>query len=210
MAKKKIILIVGRTSVGKTSLTKACAQKLGLKIVASYTTRPMRYDDKENSDHIFISNEEADEFLKHSDEIAAYTEIGEYRYFTTKTMLDQSDIYIIDPPGVEELKKRCGDLYDFVTVYIRIDQSVGRRRAVQRGETIKDYQARYQAENDRFSDFEKAMAWEYHIMNTGTLEDGIGKLERIIRRELNIYDEEIKIMIEGRSYFLEKAVKACK
>lgn len=64
LEKKKMFLVVGRTASGKTTLVKEACKRLGIKMVTFYTTRPMRGDDdKEFPDHIFITNEEADELL---------------------------------------------------------------------------------------------------------------------------------------------------
>lgn len=59
--KKTIIAITGRTAAGKSVVAKKMAERLGLKVLQSYTTRQPRPDelaDMEHSDHIFISNEE--------------------------------------------------------------------------------------------------------------------------------------------------------
>lgn len=188
MAKKKIICVVGRTATGKTSLARAVCNKLGIKIVKSYTTRPIRPKEIENherSDHYFITDEDVDTYR---DDIAAYTEINGYKYFTTKQVLNESDVYVIDPLGIKELKRRCGDEYQIITVYIRVDHSTGKRRAMQRGESIDDYYERYKSENEQFSNFEKEMSWDYHILNIGTFEDAANTMEKIIRKELNMYD----------------------
>ena len=188
MAKKKIICVVGRTATGKTSLARAVCNKLGIKLVKSYTTRPMRPKEIENherSDHYFITDEDVDTY---KDDIAAYTEINGYKYFTTKQVLNESDVYVIDPLGIEELKRRCRDEYQIITVYIRVDHSTGKRRAMQRGESIDDYYERYKSENEQFSNFEKEMSWDYHILNIGTFEDAANTMERMIRKELNMYD----------------------
>ena len=55
MKKKQIFLIVGRSGVGKSSIVKAVCDITGMSCVKSYTTRPRREDEKEHTDHIFIS-----------------------------------------------------------------------------------------------------------------------------------------------------------
>lgn len=79
---KKIFCIIGRTSSGKTSLAKEVAKQLNLKVVKSYTTRPLRPGETESeSDHYFISEKD---YPKYKNDIVAYTEINGYRYFTTE------------------------------------------------------------------------------------------------------------------------------
>ena len=72
MKKKQIFLIVGRSGVGKSSIVKAVCDITGMTCVKSYTTRPKREDEKDHTDHIFISEEEVE---KYRDVMAAWTEI---------------------------------------------------------------------------------------------------------------------------------------
>lgn len=188
MSKKKIFLIVGRTSSGKSSITRAVCQALGLKQVKSYTTRPMRESEKKNpdaSEHYFITEEEVKQY---ENDIAAYTEINGYKYFTTKEILNQSDCYVIDPNGIEDLKKRCSDDYDFITIYLRRPKSGIKRSYLQRGDSFKSFSARYDAENEQFTQYELKGDWDYHILNNGTFDEGVEKMKRIITKVLNKVD----------------------
>ena len=61
--RKTIITVAGRTAAGKSSIAKKLSDKLGLKLLQSYTTRAPRPDesaDLEHSDHIVISDDEVD------------------------------------------------------------------------------------------------------------------------------------------------------
>lgn len=182
MSKKKIFLIVGRTCTGKTVLAKEVAKRVGLKVVKSYTTRPMRENETdENSDHYFINHKDVS---KYTDEMAAYTVIGDDEYFTTKEELNQSDLYVIDPKGVTDLKSRCGDEYNFITIYIRTPKRCLVQRATRRGENF-DYNERYMKENEQFAAFEIQMPWDYHVLNDGKFEIAADTMERMIRKELH-------------------------
>ena len=181
--KKKIILVCGRTGFGKSSIIKRVCKNLGLKQVVSYTTRPMRDNEKTgSSDHYFI---QPDEVKKYADDMAAYTEINGYEYFATKTELRSSDIYTVDPNGIADLKERCGDEFDFVTIYVRTPKALAIERCKSRGNE-KEFMARYDAENQQFTDYEKKMPWEYHIFNIRTLDDAVATMTRMIRKELNL------------------------
>ena len=63
MPKKPIkFLFVGRTATGKSSIAEAVSNKMGLRVVKSYTTRPPRESELfGRSDHYFVSDEEFDE-----------------------------------------------------------------------------------------------------------------------------------------------------
>ena len=90
-----IFLIVGCSGSGKTTITEQIEQKYGLKSIQSYTTRPKRYEDE--SGHTFVSDEEFDELT----DMVAYTEFAGNRYCATAEQIENNDLYIIDPKGVD-------------------------------------------------------------------------------------------------------------
>lgn len=191
LEKKKLFLVVGRTASGKTTLVKEACRRTGIKMVTSYTTRLMRIDDDhELPDHIFITNEEADQILANKDNIIAYTEIGKDRYFTTTEMLERSDIWVIDPNGIRYMLQKHNNKYDPVIIYVSTSWEAGASMAAARGQDKKAYNDRYEAEDEQFSAFEDEMPWKYHILNLGTIAEGADKLEYIIRKESGLCEVE--------------------
>mgnify|MGYP000171644499 FL=1 len=105
----KVFCIIGRSASGKSTITKNVANKLGMKILKSYTTRTMRKEETfDNSDHVFITNKEVDLYRNN---MIAYTERSGYCSFATKQQILESDFYIINPDGYNELKQNIKDLY---------------------------------------------------------------------------------------------------
>ena len=92
---KNIYLIVGCSGSGKTTITEQLEQKYGLKSIQSYTTRKPRYDGE--SGHTFVSDEEFDKLT----DMVAYTEFAGNRYCATVEQVENNDLYIIDPKGVD-------------------------------------------------------------------------------------------------------------
>lgn len=90
---KNLYLIIGPSGSGKTELANGLNRGHGLKPVESYTTRPARYSGEPG--HIFVTDEEFDKLGK----MCAYTEYNGYRYGVTKDILDDADVYVIDPAG---------------------------------------------------------------------------------------------------------------
>lgn len=97
---KPLFLIVGKSASGKTSVTEFLEKEKGMKSLQSYSTRLPRYEGE--TGHTFISDEEFDKL----ENIIAYTEYHEHRYCCTQEQLDEADLYVIDPPGVETLLKK--------------------------------------------------------------------------------------------------------
>lgn len=101
MSKKVCFCIVGKSGVGKSYIADKLTKEYSFVQVDSYTTRPRR--DNECSGHIFITEEEANNWPK--EDIVAYGLYGGYQYFATKEQINNSDIYVVDKQGLEGLRK---------------------------------------------------------------------------------------------------------
>ena len=110
-----IYLIVGCSGSGKTTIVNTLEEKYGLKSIQSYTTRPKRSDSE--TGHIFISDEEYDKL----ENILACTEFCNYRYCATAEQINESDLYVIDPAGIESLKAFYKGDKQFKIIYIKSD-----------------------------------------------------------------------------------------
>ena len=188
LSKPLKFLFLGRTASGKSSIAKAVCERMGLKQVVSYTTRPMRKSEKNGSDHIFITDEEVDQYQNC---MAAYTEIKEYKYFATYDMIDDSDVYVIDPKGVDSLKIKCGDRYDFVEIYIRIPKNLAEDRARKRGDKLKDFKERWVSENQEFTDYENRHTFAWHLRNDRPFDESVDKVCSWVQIELDKRKEEM-------------------
>ncbi len=182
----KKVFIVGQTNSGKDYITKLICSYYNLKSTLSYTTRPIRECEENYREHIFITDEEADNILKNTNNIIAYTEIVNndkkeeaelkgttykgYRYFATKQELDKSDIYIIDPNGINYIKSLEYDI-DFIVIYIDAPYRLRRSRALNRGDNMYTFDKRCDDEFVSFNNFKKNKGYDYllsYIDNTPT------------------------------------------
>ncbi len=99
---KPLTIIAGKSGSGKTTIAEKLEEDFGLISVQSYTTRKPRYEGERG--HIFITEEE---YLKTpKEEIMAYTFFDGNHYFATRELLDNSDVYVVDPDGIEYMKDR--------------------------------------------------------------------------------------------------------
>lgn len=194
---KKLFCIMGRTCAGKTSLAKAVADSLNMKVVRSYTTRPMREEESEhNSDHIFVSDDEVKLF---QGKIAAYTEINGYKYFVTKDMIMNSDIYVIDPDGYKmltEYVKRKELKIELIPIYIDVDVADQESRYRARGNTREQFWERYKSEAEQFSKFEKEMdTYNVQVIKNICFDFTVKRLEDYIYKHLSLW-KKLSIMIK--------------
>lgn len=194
---KKLFCIMGRTCAGKTSLAKAVAESFNMKVVKSYTTRPMREGENEHtSDHIFVSDDEVKLF---QGKIAAYTEINGYKYFVTKDMIMNSDIYVIDPDGYKmltEYVKRKELKIELIPIYIDVDVNDQERRYRARGNTREQFWERYKSEAEQFSKFEKEMdTYNVQVIKNICFDFTVKRLEDYIYKHLSLW-KKLSIMIK--------------
>lgn len=154
---KPLFLFVGRSASGKTTIANMLAEKHGYKQVESYTTRKPRFDCEPG--HIFVSEEE----FKNLGELAAYTYYNNNHYGTTFEQLSESDIYVIDVPGVESLLEKLQvDTRPICVIYF--DASVYNRilRMIDRGDSDMMVIARLlQDENEDWRKQLDSLVWKY-------------------------------------------------
>ncbi len=124
---KPLFLFVGKSASGKTTTANILAEKHGYTQVESYTTRKPRFNNE--SGHIFVTEEE----FNNLGELAAYTFYNDNHYGTTFEQLENSDIYVVDVPGVESLLEKLKNdkrsiciLYFKTSVYNRILRMIDR------------------------------------------------------------------------------------
>lgn len=159
---KTVFLIAGESASGKDTFVHNICEECGYSQLISYTTRPRR--DGEGETHVFISNDEVEQY---QDSIIAYTEIGDYKYFSTIDQLYESDFYVIDPKGIRYLKEKVNDPnIRFVTIYINVPPNIREDRAVNiRGDKRKVYTNRRFNEFDQFLNFKSGANFDYAIPN---------------------------------------------
>lgn len=158
-----VILIIGRTGSGKTSLVNKICEQMNYKQLISQTTRPRRND--QDNDHIFVTVEDYLQAKKNGCVIAE-TEIAGNYYYATKEQLYDADFYVIDPRGRNMLLSMNLPDIRFVSIFINVPDDVRKDRCVnKRGDNRNTYAARNLDERQQFRDFLKDAQFDYSILN---------------------------------------------
>ena len=157
-----LICVLGESSCGKDTLVNQICKTSNLTQLISYTTRPQRKN--EGATHIFV-DEDIYNSMKENNEIAAYTNINNNRYWSTIEQLYDSDFYIIDPIGVDSLKNLNLPNLRIVTVYINVPEDVRKERAIKRGDDVVTYKSRCFSERNQFREMKKNMDVDYVVPN---------------------------------------------
>jgi guanylate kinase len=98
--------------------------------------------------------------------VAAYTEIAGNIYWTTIDQLYEHSVYIIDPRGVETLRKLNLQNIRLVTVYINTPDETRKERALnKRGDDRLTFMKRDMSERDQFRTMLRNADFDYAISN---------------------------------------------
>ena len=176
-----IFLIVGCSGSGKTTITEQLEQKYGLKSIQSYTTRKPRYNGE--TGHTFVSNDEFDKLT----DMVAYTEFAGNRYCAIAEQVENNDLYIIDPKGVDFFMKAYKGNKTPKIIFISSNLTTRYERMVGRAETkgkshqeaIESSLTRIVNDAEEFYDYIQGQAWiDYVCKNNGNdkLEDIVDKI----------------------------------
>lgn len=167
--KKTIFCIVGESGSGKDTLVSYTLKEFGIpfKTVISYTDREMRENETNGVEHHFVYKDTMSDLLKNM-EIASYTKIGDISYCTLLSDLEESDICIINPNGLNGLKIKYGDRFNFVTVYIDCPYDERKKRLENRSDFKSSFEKRAFDEEEQFTEFRKSRGYD-HVIDNGTI-----------------------------------------
>jgi guanylate kinase len=158
-----LLCILGKTASGKDFLTNKLCERTGLKQLISYTTRERRVDEGET--HIFATEEDYEQ-MQTEGGIAAFTQIGAYKYWATIDQLYQADCYIIDYAGLKKLREFNLPNLRLVTVFINTPDDVREERALNKRKDDKTkFRTRSFAEREQFREMQKNADFDYAISN---------------------------------------------
>lgn len=145
----KLILLVGESGSGKSTVADILHNVYKLKQLQSYTTRKPRFEGE--GGHIFIDLNQYNNMDKSS--IVAYNFYHNNHYFATKQQVIESDIYIIDPKGIEDFKQHYNGEKEYIIIYLQVPEEEREKRMKIRNDDMQSIKERIQ--NDR-QDFKNA------------------------------------------------------
>ena len=141
---KIITLIVAPSGAGKTTICNRLSEKYGLRQVWSYTTRPPRSENE--TGHIFITRDE----LPDRDEMCAYTFYNGEHYFATHQQVDEADLYVIDPAGIQYFMQHYRGHKIPKVVKISVPTFERMKRMTARGDSQYEVMRRIECDKQKF------------------------------------------------------------
>lgn len=180
---KKIFLVAGKACAGKDTLVKRLMAELDISMALSFTTRPMRTAEQQGVEYDFI-DEQTFKDLWNNNQLAEYTSYkvanGDIWYYgLTKEELEKDSyvLAIVNPDGVEQIKKIYGDRA--IVIYITADDKQRIYRYIERDKSnnIAECCRRYLADEKDFEGFK----YDFKVVND-SFEDAYNSLSYYIRR----------------------------
>ena len=149
MKHDKIILLVGRSGSGKSTVADILSRQYGRYILPSYTTRPKRFEREEG--HIFVNNMFYEK-VSRSRDIVAYTYFDNHHYWATAQQVNENDIYIIDPDGVAFFRSHYWGPKQVVVVWLDCGWISAASRMAAQGRSQDEIERRIANDNVVFFD----------------------------------------------------------
>jgi guanylate kinase len=131
------IIIVGKGASGKNVLMERF-EKRGFRHLVSHTTRPMRDCEVDGKEYHFVSNEEFEKMINEG-KFVEYQKFGGFYYGTSTKEWDLSDVVIMAPQGIQNLRN-LGIRENCFVIYIDIPYHTRRDRLKLRCKTVKEYE----------------------------------------------------------------------
>lgn len=137
-----IIVLLGASGSGKSTIEHELATHYGFEKIISYTTREPRKNEENGKDYYFVDNETFNEILN-DNLFAEYDEYSQNRLYGTlkSDYIDGNKVVVLTPNGLRQIKKNCENENIFIVL---VEASLGTR--------IKRYIDRCGVDNFNFDD----------------------------------------------------------
>ena len=192
MKKNKLIILVGKSGSGKSTI-ESKIDKLGFaKRLISNTTRKPRSNEKDGQDYYYISDLEFDEKLKRGEfaEHSTYTTVNGFcKYGMQMKDIDLSKsnyICVVNPHGMKQMLNKLGKS-KCVTIYIdrddreRVCSSLTRDKSKDFSKVLKETSRRFEADEIDFKNINHIV--DYVVVNQN--------LDTVINRVVDIIEDSL-------------------
>lgn len=192
---KKLFLILGKSASGKDSILKEVVSQLDISNAISFTTRPMRMNEKNLVDYEFITPEDF-KYKLSNNEIAEHVtydvineqgESDQWHYGLSMNQLTKSPyiITIVNPIGFKTLENMEKFKDNIVSILIETTSDKDRLLRMFNRDNITNQKCseicrRYFADLDDFKD----IMCDYIVYNDGDFNNAVKQVKNIIKEEI--------------------------
>jgi guanylate kinase len=155
MKKNLLIVLFGRSCVGKTTMVRKIQKLYGNQIheAVSVTTRQPRPTEIPGQDYNFITKEKFDQMLAEKELVEDIEYNGNY-YGLAYSAFDTSktNIAIIEPNGLKQVKEKMADIFEILIVKMDENDYTLLERFKKRGDPIEVREKRIYGDKTHFAE----------------------------------------------------------
>lgn len=147
-----MIVVVGESASGKTSVVRCLVNKYGFENIITYTTRPQRKDEQNGVDYHFIVKSQFEK-LKEQDFFAETAEYNGWYYGSAKedyNKCSNKKVVILTPAGVRQLRN---NKINAAVVYLNVPRRDRLIKILKRGDNIEESYRRNLSDVGQFDGF---------------------------------------------------------
>ncbi len=147
-----MIILVGESASGKSSIEKVLSEKYGFQKTVSYTTRPPRDSEIDGVDYHFITE---DEYIEKFNS-GYFVETGAYNgwfYGTTRDQYKGNTVCVLTPHGLRQIRKNFNE-QDIKAFYIKVPRRDRLIKILERGDDIEEAIRRNQSDVGQYDGIE--------------------------------------------------------
>lgn len=181
-----ILCILGKTSSGKTSVVNKLISEQNMNQIITYTTRPIRDNEKQDITYHFVSEKDFTQKIK-NDFFAEYktydTEFGVWYYGTALKDLEKADdktVIILTPDGYRDIVNKLQNKP--VSIYIYANNLTIKKRLIKRGDNPKEAERRLQHDNEDFKGIENEVDRIVYNNDGTNIDDVVNKIFELLEK----------------------------
>ena len=154
--KNNLIILVGESASGKSTIEKILSEQYGYKKTISYTTRePRKGKEVDGEDYNFITPDDFEKKINKD----FFVEIGAYNgwlYGTREEQYSKNTVCVLTPHGLRQIKKNLTNQeeLDIHTFYIKVPRRDRLIKILQRGDDVDEAIRRNQSDVGQYDGVE--------------------------------------------------------
>lgn len=174
-----LIVLVGKSASGKTTLEKYISDNFRYEKVVSHTTRGIREGEVDGVDYHYVGEDEFDSMLKNN-ELVENATFNNWDYgISKKEIEDKKDaIVVVNPAGLRRLRKLNIPMSVF---YVMCDDKTRYKRSIDRGDDIVEIALRSRSDADCFNGIEDEV--DRILLGTNTVESNAVEVFEVVARK---------------------------
>ena len=150
MNKDILITLTGKSGSGKSTIEKLLVNNKGYRRAVSHTSRPMRINEQAGRDYYYTSKEIMMSMFDQG-KLAEFIEYNGNLYGVSVDELINSQIIVIEPTGLKQVKEKMKDKKKVVSFFLNISEETMFDRMKKRGDQESNILGRIEHDRHHFN-----------------------------------------------------------